>query len=382
MESVLVEAKLIQVSPELSRVSAAAMRSCYSSWPAHVLFLDHESFPESEVERMLKKAVELGHLDVLEHGFATWLVKGRVEYISEALVEHRFLNVSKISERRWLVTTTVRSLLEYRRRGYRMPLMDALAESLPRLAPWFWEKKELRPIKQKPKEGYPEGPEVWLLSYTDFDGLAAKVGLEQDGLALHGGFTFSVSGVSRAFTHQLVRHRFAAYSQQSQRHVRVARGTAWYGVPPWLPQDVEGDYHGFMTHVASFYSELIEKGARKEDARFVLPNAALTHITMTANAWEYARMFSLRVDPAAQWEIRDVTWAMLALSMLVAPSLFRRLDEPVWNIEDVRRKLKLVKDVVEEKRRHFNSLGPGEKIEIPIPKDVQEHEVRAYAIKY
>ena len=337
----LVKARLVYVYPELARVSAAAMRSCYSSWPAHKLFLDRKAFPDSEVTRMLRKALELGHLDVLEHGFASWAVEAGAE-----------------------------------------EMLDALVEWLPEIAPWTKGEEGAKPVKQAPKPGYPEGAEVWLLSYTEFEKLGGAVpglGLEEE--RLHGGFTFSISGVTRSFTHQLVRHRLAAYSQQSQRHVRVARGEAWYGVPPRLPREAAREYREFMARVASFYSRLVEAGTRKEDARFVLPNATLTHITMTATAWEYLKMFSLRVDPAAQWEIRDVAWAMLGLAMLVAPQLFTSLEEPAWLSSSVRERFEKLMEAVERSRGDFRRLEPGGVFELEIPDSVQEHSVKAYVVK-
>ncbi|MGC8555719.1 MAG: FAD-dependent thymidylate synthase [Conexivisphaera sp.] len=372
--------ELVQASSEIPRTCAAAMRSCYSSWPAHSLFMDRTAFPDSEVSRMLRKAVELGHMDIFEHGFVTWIVEASPEEVLEALIEHRFLYVTRLGRDRWLITATLRSLLDTA--GSNNAVLSELGRSLSRLAPWLSEQPPQQPIKQPPKEGYPEGPQVWLLSYTDFELLSDTVGsLPRERLLWHGGMTFSISGVSRSLTHQLVRHRLAAYSQQSQRHVAVARGRAWYGVPPGLPGDVAGEYAEFMDGVASLYAKLLGSGVRKEDARFVLPNATLTHITMSATAWEYRRMFSQRLDPAAQWEIRDVSWAMFSLAYIVAPSI-AELEDPARSSSEVRGNLERLLPTLDRAREEFRRLPPGGVMEVAFPAGLLEHPVRAYAVRH
>jgi len=378
--SPVVTARLIQVSPEISRTCAAAMRSCYSSWPAHALFTDRSAFPDSEVHRMLRKAVELGHMDVLEHGFATWIVEASPEEVLEALLEHRFLNLTRLGANRWLITTTLRSLVDTR--GSRSAVLSEVGRFLPKLAPWLSEQAPQSQVKQPPREGYPEGAQVWMLSYTDFAGLRAAAGpLAIGDLLWHGGFTFSISGVSRSFTHQLVRHRLAAFSQQSQRHVAVARGGAWYGSPPGLPAGLTEEYARFMDGVASFYGRLLSGGARKEDARFVLPNATLTHITMSATAWEFRRMLSQRLDTAAQWEIRDVSWAILSLIYLVLPEI-AELEDPAGSSAWVRASLDRLLPELEAARGEFQRLPPGSWMEVRLPKGLLEHPVRAYAVRH
>ncbi len=372
-------AELVLASPEISRTCAAAMRSCYSSWPAHSLFLDRSAFPDSEVHRMLRKAVELGHMDIFEHGFLTWVVEATPAEVLSSILEHRFLYVSELGPGRWLVTATLRSLLDTR--GSRDPLLRELQRSLEGLAPWLYSEPAQSQVKLQPREGYPEGAQVWMLSYTDFGRLLEITGIQPEKALWHGGFTFSISGVSRSFTHQLVRHRLAAYSQQSQRHVAVAKGKAWYGTPPSLPEGALEEYRRFMDEVSSLYSRLIGMGARKEDARFVLPNATLTHITMTATAWEYRRMFSQRLDPAAQWEIRDVSWAMFSLAYLVLPAI-ADLEDPARSIGEVRAALEGLLPGLEEQRRQFSALPPGGVLEVRLPEGLLEHPVRAYALKH
>lgn len=137
----------------------------------------------------------------------------------------------------------------------------------------------------------------------------------------HAYFTFSVEGVSRSLTHQLVRHRIASYSQQSQRYVSMDK--AEYVLPPSIAGDAESKklYKKVMDDTWKAYNELAKK-VPKEDARYVLPNACDTNITVTMNARELWHFFSLRCCRRAQWEIRMMAWKMLVEARKAAPILF------------------------------------------------------------
>lgn len=137
----------------------------------------------------------------------------------------------------------------------------------------------------------------------------------------HANFTFSVEGVSRAMTHQLVRHRIASYSQQSQRYVSMDR--AEYMIPPSIESEPEAKrkYIALMDEIWKSYNSL-SKMVPKEDARYVLPNACNTNITLTMNARELMHFFSLRCCRRAQWEIRKMSWLMLQEARKASPILF------------------------------------------------------------
>jgi thymidylate synthase (FAD) len=147
------------------------------------------------------------------------------------------------------------------------------------------------------------------------------VGMGHLSVVEHAYFTFSVEGVSRSLTHQLVRHRIASYSQQSQRYVSM--GKAEYVLPPSIAGDPESKrlYKKTMDDAWKAYNELAKK-VPKEDARYVLPNACDTNITVTMNARELWHFFSLRCCRRAQWEIRMMAWKMLAEARKAAPILF------------------------------------------------------------
>jgi len=163
----------------------------------------------------------------------------------------------------------------------------------------------------------------------------------------HVSFTFGIEGVSRSFTHQLVRHRIASYSQQSQRYVKMDGFD--YVIPPSIEEDEElkNIFIGTMNQIAKSYAILSEKLQKKhiesfkmqgisekealkkaekmaiEDARYVLPNACETKIIMTMNARELLHFFSERCCNRAQWEIRAVADEILELVKNVAPNIFK-----------------------------------------------------------
>jgi len=141
----------------------------------------------------------------------------------------------------------------------------------------------------------------------------------------HASFTFAIEGVSRACTHQLVRHRVASYTQQSQRFVRVNTSSEeWFVTPRTLRgSGLEEEFRRRMRVIASWYEDLSSKGVEKEDARFILPQATKTNIIVTMNARELLHFFNLRLCARAQWEIREVAMEMLKLVKKVAPTIFK-----------------------------------------------------------
>ncbi|MBF0327941.1 MAG: FAD-dependent thymidylate synthase [Nitrospirae bacterium] len=149
----------------------------------------------------------------------------------------------------------------------------------------------------------------------------------------HASFTFAVEGISRACSHQLVRHRLASYSQQSQRYVSEESGFD-YIVPPIIGEDKELKklFIGLMNEAQMAYSQLVaklnEKGVKGEsanqDARFVLPNAAETKIIVTMNARELLHFFRQRCCNRAQWEIRRMAEEMLKLAKKTSPVIFQK----------------------------------------------------------
>ncbi|GMR05162.1 MAG: FAD-dependent thymidylate synthase [Thermodesulfobacteriota bacterium] len=138
----------------------------------------------------------------------------------------------------------------------------------------------------------------------------------------HASFTFGIEGISRATSHQLVRHRLASYSQQSQRYVKVE--IPEYVLPASISED-EGKRERFDEAVSGLYAlykEFVDAGVPAEDARYLLPNAACTKIIVTMNARELLHFFRLRCCERAQWEIRDMATRMVVLVKEKAPFIF------------------------------------------------------------
>ena len=191
----------------------------------------------------------------------------------------------------------------------------------------------------------------------------------------HVSFTFAIEGISRACTHQIVRHRIASYSQQSQRYVKLEQFE--YIIPPAIENNPEAkkifieamerdqkaydelvdllledilidkhaaDYGSCIreilkenpdavpdrSKVLDLYAEKFLKEYGKaekqaiEDARYVFPNACETKIVITMNARSLLHFFNVRCCNRAQWEIREMATEMLKECKKIAPALFKK----------------------------------------------------------
>ena len=139
----------------------------------------------------------------------------------------------------------------------------------------------------------------------------------------HISFTFGIEGISRACSHQLVRHRMASFSQRSQRYC-FEDGFNYIEPEDINENEIEDKFfRDFMRHSKEVYSKLIDKGVKPEDARMVLPNACETKIIVTMNARELLHFFKLRCCKRAQKEIREVAFMMKNICRKVAPNVFQ-----------------------------------------------------------
>ncbi|MBQ9000881.1 MAG: FAD-dependent thymidylate synthase [Eggerthellaceae bacterium] len=139
----------------------------------------------------------------------------------------------------------------------------------------------------------------------------------------HASFTFAIDGVSRALTHQLVRHRLASFNQQSQRYVKFTDGLDVVK-PASIAANEEASrlFDDMIDKTVEAYQAFLEAGIPAEDARYILPNAAESKIVVTMNIRELLHFFSLRCCNRAQWEIRELAWKMLELVTPIAPYIF------------------------------------------------------------
>ncbi|HCE66834.1 MAG: FAD-dependent thymidylate synthase [Geobacteraceae bacterium GWC2_55_20] len=163
------------------------------------------------------------------------------------------------------------------------------------------------------------------LADSDIESFLEKImSLGHHSVLEHASFTFGIEGISRVTTHQLVRHRIASFSQQSQRYVSHKEEFTSI-MPDTIAENPEArQIFAFMSEtVHKAYAQLVEMGIPAEDARYILPNAAETKIIMTMNARELLHFFALRCCQRAQWEIRQMSVEMLRLVKQVAPVIFR-----------------------------------------------------------
>jgi thymidylate synthase (FAD) len=154
----------------------------------------------------------------------------------------------------------------------------------------------------------------------------------------HVKFTFAVDGISRALSHQLVRHRIASYSQQSQRYVSNAGEfmLSDYVFPPSIVDNEKNEgnadakalniYVNILEEIQKAYNQLKALGIPSEDARYVMPNGVTTRIVITMNCVSLTHFLSLRLCTAAQWEIRNLAKEMLRICRLKLPCVFNKVD--------------------------------------------------------
>ena len=138
----------------------------------------------------------------------------------------------------------------------------------------------------------------------------------------HVNAAFRLTGGSRAFTHQLVRHRMASFTQQSQRYVN--ENNFRFVEPPSIAghEEAHDAFTAFMEHARSAYLNLQSMGIKNEDARFVLPNAITSEIVVSADLREWRHIIEVRSHSSAQWEIRQAAVTIFEILSRKIPSAF------------------------------------------------------------
>jgi len=146
----------------------------------------------------------------------------------------------------------------------------------------------------------------------------------------HATFTFAIEGISRVTSHQLVRHRLASFSQQSQRYVKIDKE----GFPYIIPKSIEKNeklakiFIDAAKELDEIYQLLLDHNIKAEDARYILPQAVTTKMIVSANARELLHIFKLRCCNRAQWEIRKLAMNMLKEVKSIAPTVFENAGPP------------------------------------------------------
>ena len=261
--------------------------------------------------RFILNRVKEGHEDIIEHVVATVRVRNSPDPLRWRMI-NRHCEVAEEPDGSWIVSANTRVWLDFFRNGIALPVLPYMQTIAPRVYAEF-DKAEFSGAELPPAAAPPPMPEldmsilrpreegplrVTLIAFT-------QPWIADPGIQLHhGAATFFFEGVSRACTHQLVRHRLASFSQESQRYVDLSKG-GWSAV---VPPDFEGNKDAqdkldeAWDYLQAAYRELRRMGIRKEDARFLLPNAAETRIVTSMNFSAWSHFLWLRaVDKAAQW---------------------------------------------------------------------------------
>ena len=125
-------------------------------------------------------------------------------------------------------------------------------------------------------------------------------------------FTFKIEGISRACSHQLVRHRHCSFTQRSQRY--CSEDGFGILIPPSIAKIDENDaFVNLMDIIENHYDELQAQGVPNEDARYILPNACETSLYLSCNLRELIHIANERLCTKAQWEIRELVKQMVSL---------------------------------------------------------------------
>ena len=177
-------------------------------------------------------------------------------------------------------------------------------------------------------------------------------------------YTFLVSGVTRAFTHQFVRTRTASFAQQTMRVLDVSTGPGWdYSVGPSLQTYEQGAaYEACMKGIAATYKRLVDIGVKIEDARGVLPTNILTNIVVKMNMRTFAEMVRKRSSPRTQGEYREVLQGLASEAIKVHPwlELFisqnfdkaaKDLDAEISEVSDETKRIRMMKLVDQMRHR-------------------------------
>jgi thymidylate synthase (FAD) len=190
----------------------------------------------------------------------------------------------------------------------------------------IYTEKEKTFIEKKEKEKIEYSGESWEI-VKRWENSAAKfiemlINSGHHSVLEHSYASFRIRGGSRAFTHQIVRHRLSSFTQQSQRY--VDEKDFEYIIPNSIENNKEAKriFMDFMEKAKNTYHKLRELKVKREDARFVLPNATESEIVISANFREWRHIFELRGHPTAQWEIRKIIIEIYKILKKEAPSVF------------------------------------------------------------
>jgi thymidylate synthase (FAD) len=241
-----------------------------------------------------------GHMDIFEHVWVTAALTDDDEDVRRMADASRYVHVHYHDLSGWsFVSANLRVWMELARSN--MIAQDVIAAYLPSMYP-VQTQVPIHPAIIRSVNQRTAGQAIINLVGTHRPD-AVDVDIDE-----HSAATFVLENVSRALTHQLVRHRLLSFSQESQRYVDLDKGGWGPIVPPSIGNSPEAAsiMSTAWDNLESAYRQLRELGIRKEDARFLLPNAASTTIMVTGSIAAWRHVLNQRCAPDAQWEIRAV----------------------------------------------------------------------------
>ncbi len=279
----------------------------------------------------IKSRIQEGHEDVIEHVVATFRFHNTSDP-AQWRIQNRHCEVTQTGPQEWIVSANARVWLHFFRDGLGLKALPSMRRIAPEVYAEFPDDPASESSISWPREAsaspelvaalsvFEEPPlRVTLLGYT------APVLADDQLMTDHGSACFLFEGISRACTHQLVRHRLASFSQESQRYVDLQKANWNAIVPPRVARKDEAQaiMDATWDQLQDSYRALRQLGIRKEDARFLLPNATETRIVTTMNfaAWQHF-LWLRAVDKAAQWEIRHMGIQILKMLYAIAPGVF------------------------------------------------------------
>ena len=258
--------------------------------------------------KFLQARMAEGHQDIFEHVWITAVLIDDDDSVN--LIEsHRYAWVTRTENGQWCyVSANMRVWLELARTI--LVARSVVARYLPGMFTGYQAELPAPSARVEMPERIVSGRAT--VNLIGIHHPQIQVGADVE---LHWAATFLLDGVSRALTHQLVRHRLLSFSQESQRYVSLDKG-GWYPIVPsaiasktQARQIVDETWRA----IERGYEQLRELGIRKEDARYLLPNATSTTIMVSGSIAVWRDVFRQRCAPDAQWEIRDVANAMKSM---------------------------------------------------------------------
>ena len=307
------------VHPQVMQLIEVAGRTCYKSTA---------QITDESAEEFIRMIIRRGHESVIEH---SWVV---LAIDKEKLNKHReakiFSDILLYSQLLHLTVSIDHIFLSGNIRMFRdlfskMPATNnvwhSVLDELKKRFPLLFEDIDL--IDDLSWYSAP----VQIIDSEDF----VRQYFHQSDKLCHFWAMVRFTGCSRAFTHQLVRHRLMAISQESQRYCDESGfySTNYFVIPPSIETaGLAQVYIDLIRQMNEWYMEMQQAirqahtGKSNEDARFLLPNAVCSEIVVSTNLAEWRHIFKMRCDSHAQWEIRRVMMQLLSQFQKLFPGCF------------------------------------------------------------